>query len=101
MDSVVALHTKARRHCIQNYTFWTGSYAKFQAGKFDASALGLRGEIAQAEDLFPRYLVWKAILDEVERIDLRLPYTMEQMRRALITAATAAKSSMTSNPKLS
>jgi hypothetical protein len=51
-------------------------------------------------NLFPRYLVWQAILDEIERLDPESIETVEALRSELITAGNVAQTQSTSNPGL-
>lgn len=55
MNRVEAIHTTARRYCEEHFAFWSNKYAQ---GKWNEK---------EAKGVFPRYLVLKAILIDIER----------------------------------
>ena len=80
MDFRDALHTVARRHCIERHAFWAEAYCHLQANaRATMSVDELNWSYTdEAYATFPRYLVWEAILAEVERLEKRSAPTIEE-----------------------
>jgi hypothetical protein len=55
---------------------------------------------AEAYSTFPRYLVWEAILNEVERLETRSAATADALREELASAGWRAQTALTTNPGL-
>ena len=68
MEVGMALHTAARRYCLERYVFWAERYAEIVRRGADRK---LDGYCYTREALatFPRYNVQSAIRVELERID--------------------------------
>src|SRR5450631_1296856 len=100
MDFRDALHTAARRHCIERHAFWAEAYCRLQAS---ARATMTVDELNwsytdEAYATFPRYLVWEAILAEVERLETRSAPTIDALREELAVAGWCAQTALTINP---
>lgn len=102
MDPRDALHTMARRHCAQRFAHWVEAYRELEASGRASKSLGaLRWEYTnEAYATFPRYLVWQAILDEVERLETRLIPTVDGLQEKLEAAGRRAQTPLSSNPSL-
>ena len=102
MDFRDALHTMARRHCIERHACWAEAYGQLQAnggasisvGEFNSSYTN------EAYTTFPRYLVWQAILAEVERLETRSASTIDALREDLASAGWRAQTILTTNSGL-
>jgi hypothetical protein len=102
MDMRDALHTAARRECMEKYARWTEAYRQLQASgraskQLDELSWGYTDE---AYTTFPRNLVWWAILQEVERLETRSADSTEALREQLANAALRAETPLTTNPGL-
>lgn len=97
MDLKEALCTEARRYCIQRHAYWAEVYEGLQRTGRARSSFGYT---EQAYATFPRYLVWQAILDQVERFTTADVPTIDMLRQELITAGRRAETMLTSNPQL-
>ncbi len=84
-----ALHAAARRYCGEQYEHWLRTYR------------GSKWSEAEGYGIFPRYLVLRAILSEVERIDAQEVRSLEEMRELLLRAGLASEDGMTLNLKQS
>ncbi len=58
MDPRTALHTSARRYCIEHHNTWFRRYSEGMSG----------GAQSDADSIYPRYLVLAAILVDVESV---------------------------------
>jgi hypothetical protein len=74
MEAISALHTAARRFCIEQDTYWIGEYQKLQS----FSELSYK--------LFPRYRLAQATLIEIERVTPNQSSALDQMRKTLEAA---------------
>jgi hypothetical protein len=100
MDLRDALHTTARRHCIERHAFWAASYRRLQASE-GATVTGVKLEYSDAAyRTFPRFLVWWAMLDEIERMEARSVPGLDQLREKLAAAGRRAHTPLTANPEL-
>jgi len=97
MDTREALHTLARRHCMERHAHWAQVYEGLCRKESEEPNWEYSDE---ANATFPRYLVWQAILDEVERIETRFTPTTGLLRAELAAAGFRAQTVMTTNPKL-
>ena len=102
MDFAEAIHTSARRYCMTRYSFWVDRYSELRASDRGTKPIGGSNfrYTEDAYDVFPRYLVWQAILDEVERTQPQPIMTPAALRRELIEAGRRAQTLMTDNPGL-
>lgn len=81
MDPRDALHTMARRHCAERFAHWAEAYRELEASGRASKSLGALREYTNEEyATFPRYLVWQAILDEVERLETRRVFGREELQ---------------------
>jgi hypothetical protein len=64
----VAIHTAARRYCIERHAHWADRYAEIVRRRGDRERDGYN-YTPEALSTFPRYNVLNAILVELERID--------------------------------
>ena len=102
MDHRVALHTAARRHCQERHAYWAEAYRHLDArGEARTPVVGLKWEYSQeAYATFPRYLVWEAILNEIERLEPRSVPNADALRLALTSAGLHAETAFTTNAGL-
>lgn len=68
MRASLALHTAARRYCLERHAYWSVRYAEIARRGADRERDG-HGYTPEALDTFPRYHVLNAIRVELERID--------------------------------
>jgi hypothetical protein len=97
MNRVEAIHTLARRYCMEMYGHWSESYSKLAAQGRDRSGDGYN-YTEEALNIFPRYQVLSAILVEVESLlpaDLR---TVGAAKELLCLAGRTAESIFTKSP---
>jgi hypothetical protein len=102
MDFRDALHTIARRQCIERHACWAETYRQLQANggvRIIVDELNW-SYTKEAYTTFPRYLVWQAMLDEVERLETRSTFTVEALREELADAGWRAQTVLTTNPGL-
>ncbi len=102
MDLLHALHTMARRHCIERHAYRAAAYEQLEASG-SARKPGSRAHweyTDQAYATFPRYLVWEAILKQIERLEPRLVRGVDQLREELVSAGSRAQTTSTANPHL-
>lgn len=83
MNEGLAVHTAARRYCLQRHAFWAERYADLIQERRDRDGPGYS---AEALDTFPRYNVLNAIRVEVERIDLAELADPGAVRRRVVRA---------------
>jgi hypothetical protein len=97
MNESLALHTAARRYCLQQFTFWCERHAEIMRKRGDRPP---DRYVYSAEDLatFPRYNVLKAIRVEIERIDPNGLGDLETTRALLILAGEIAEDDFTRPP---
>lgn len=102
MDNREALHTMARRHCIERHAFWAEAYRQLDVtGAARKPVDKLKWEYTQqAYVTFPRYLVWEAILNEVERLEPGFSSSLDEFRHELVAAGQRAQTMMTTNTAL-
>lgn len=87
MDLPVALHTAARRFCMDRHDRWSGEYMRLVETGGDR--LGATYTKA-AYCLFPRYRLDKALEIEVERVGVEELDSMEGARKLLVGAGSRA-----------
>ena len=86
MNPSLALHTAARRYCLERYRYWISRYFKIpREGKREGFRYTNR-----ALDTFPRYNVLNAIRVKVERIDSDQLDEIEETRFKLLLAGETA-----------
>jgi len=84
--SIEALHTAARRYCIEQAKFW---YERYASSRVDP-------DTEAARVLFPRYLVLQEILVEVERLPPHTFGSLDEAQEWLLLAGEAAQGRSTS-----
>lgn len=102
MEHRVALHTAARRHCQERHAYWAEAYRRLDAeGNATTRGDKLNWEYtAEAYTTFPRYLVWEAILNEIERLEPHSVTNADALRPALTSAGLQAETALTANAGL-
>src|SRR5688500_6530827 len=99
MTPVEALHTAARRYCIEQVWLWSGRYQELCArGEDRVTSRGGGGAwdySPAAYDLFPRYNVLGAIRVEIERLVPAELGLLENARVAIAMAGEMASSAVT------
>ena len=96
-----ALHTAARRYCMDRSSMWKSHYDDEEAGREAEGMYPPREDDYLPEDyeVFPRYNVLDAILVEVQRITPDDVSTTDQMRDLLVSAGRTAESPFTQEPE--
>jgi len=84
-----ALHTAARRYCLERAAMWSERYAERPLGSTDPESLAI----------YPRYNVLRAILVAVERLIPSDFATLHELRDALVSAGQTAESIFTQPPR--
>lgn len=95
MNQAEQLHTLARRYCMIMSRNWGRTYSRLMNAGRDRTEVG--GYTAEAEKLFPRYLVLDAILAELERSDGAEFTAEEDAHRKILAAVWNAQSLFTEN----
>lgn len=99
MDSKESLLTAARRYCMERHAFWAEAYRQLDASA--AARVPVDGFTwdysEQAHLTFPRYLVWEAILSEIERVRPGASSSLDSFRLELAAAGFRAQTMMTTN----
>ncbi len=87
---------------MERHAYWTEAYRQLQAsGRANKQLDELTwGYTDEAYSTFPRYLVWWAILQEIERLETRSGDSTEALREQLANAALRAETPLTTNPGL-
>ncbi len=89
MEDIYALHTAARRFCIDQNTLWVNEYIKFQSeGKAQTKKLlsSTWDYSNLAYGQFPRYRLAQATLTKVEQIVPQQGDSLDKTRKALENA---------------
>jgi hypothetical protein len=97
MNAPEALHTAARRYCLERRVYWCERYSEISRQGRDRQSDGY-DYTPEALATFPRYNVLNAIRVELERIALPGLATLEDARALLVAAGAAAKDDFTRNP---
>ena len=90
------LHTAARRYCIERYAYWAKKYEELGDDLSDPIAYAYTDEEL---NVFPRYHVLQAILEEVERFRPGDFADLAEARRKLSEAANSAENMLTRSPQ--
>lgn len=96
MNEAVALHTAARRYCLERFAYWCDCYAELVSRGRDRQPNGDYTDNAWA--IFPRYNVLNAIRVEIERIDPIELAALEETKVMLIRAGDTADDHFTRKP---
>lgn len=97
MNLAQALHSAARRYCIEQYNRWTAQYAKISRAGRDRASDGYN-YTPEALSTFPRYNVLNAIRVELERIDPIELTDLHATRDLFIIAGKVADDDFTRKP---
>jgi hypothetical protein len=93
MEVTLRLHTFARRTCIERHAHWATLYSELvQARRYRTDSGDYTDE---AYEIFPRYNVLQAVLDDIEALDPANLPGPEELRSLLIQAAMSASSDFT------
>lgn len=94
MNESQALHTAARRYCLDRHAYWCNRYSAIKSKR------GFRhGPYSKAElATFPRYNVLNAIRVELERIDPESLGEIADARELIVLAGETAEDSFTRGP---
>ena len=89
-----ALHTAARRYCIERRRFWVERYIELRRGG-DQPAYGYSTKYYAT---FPRYRILNSILVKAERVTPKEFATVEDLREYLVLAGCTAEDVFTRSP---
>lgn len=95
MNLAQALHTAARRYCMEKYNYWTAEYSKIVFSGRDRNGYDYT---PRALRTFPRYNVLNAILIELERTDPKELADLNDTRDWIVLAGTNANTDFTREP---
>ena len=93
----MAVHTAARRYCLERYAHWAERYAKVVRRGRDRERDGYH-YTPEALNTFPRYNVLNAIRVEIERIDSRELGDFETAKARILRAGETANDDFTRKP---
>lgn len=88
MNEREALHTVARRYCLDRWSLWTRRYEQ----------RAISADHPEAQDIYPRYNVLAAILVDVESVAPDSFDATGDLRRFLVTAGQTATDAFTRPP---
>jgi hypothetical protein len=97
VNASLALHTAARRYCLDRHAYWCARYSEIISKRGDRQPDGSHYTPA-ALATFPRYNVLNAIRVEVERIDSAKLDDVESTRVLLVLAGETAEDDFTRQP---
>ena len=97
MNASLALHTAARRYCLERHAYWCERYSEIVRKRGDRPRDGYH-YTPEALATFPRYNVLNAIRIELERIDPADLLDLENTRGLLVLAGEAAQDDVTARP---
>jgi len=92
-----ALHTAARRYCLERYAYWRDRYSEITRDGGGRQPDGYH-YTPEALSTFPRYNVLNAIRVEVERMDPTEFTDLEKTRSLLVMAGATADDEFTREP---
>lgn len=92
-----ALHTAARRYCIERFHYWTTRYSEIVSRGADRQRAG-GNYTPEALEIFPRYNIIRAIQTETERLNPLSLCDLDTMRVWLINAGESAEDGFTGMP---
>lgn len=100
MTPVAALHTAARRYCIERADMWRKHYVTGRVHRESEAGYppGMYSYVPEDYAVFPRYNVLDAILWEVERTEPENIPTLGQLRDLILTTGRTAESLFTRPP---
>lgn len=94
METGVAIHTAARRYCLERYALWAERYAEIVRRGGDRERGGYH-YTSEALSTFPRYNILNAIRVELERIDPGELRDVEAAKARMIRAGETANDEFT------
>jgi hypothetical protein len=97
VNAALALHTAARRYCLERHAYWCARYSEILRKRGDRQQDGYN-YTAEALATFPRYNVLNAIRVELERIDPAKFGDAESTRALLVLAGNTAEDDFTLRP---
>ena len=97
MNSSLALHTAARRYCLERHAYWCDRYSEIVRQGGDRQRDGYH-YTPEALATFPRYNVLNAIRIELERMDPTKFADLENTRSLLVVAGETAADEFTRKP---
>jgi hypothetical protein len=97
VEAGVAIHTAARRYCLERYALWAGRYAEIVRRGADRGRDGCR-YTPEALATFPRYNVLNAIRVELERIDPGELRDFDAAKTRVLRAGETANDDFTRKP---
>ena len=95
MNTSLALHTLARRYCLDRHSFWCQRYSEIARAGRDRQYDGYTTEALQT---FPRYNVLNAIRVELERLEPAELADVENTRSLLVLVGESAEDEFTRRP---
>ena len=97
VNASLALHTSARRYCVERHAYWCEQYSEIVRKRMDRQPDGYH-YTAEALAMFPRYNVLNAIRVEVERIDPAKLGDADNTKALLVLAGETAEDDFTRQP---
>jgi hypothetical protein len=97
VEAGVAVHTAARRYCLERYALWAGRYDEIIRRERDRKRDGYH-YTPEALATFPRYNVLNAIRVELERIDPADVRDFEAAKARVLRAGETANDDSTRKP---
>jgi len=97
VNAPLALHTAARRYCLERHAYWCERYSEIVRKEGDRQRDGYH-YTPEALATFPRYNVLNAIRVELERIDPAKLADLENTRTLLALAGETAEDDFTRRP---
>ena len=97
MNSSLALHTAARRYCLERHSYWCDRYSEIARQGSERQRDGYH-YTPEALATFPRYNVLNAIRIELERMNPTSFGNLENTRSLLVVAGETADDDFTREP---
>lgn len=97
MNAPLALHTAARRYCLERHAYWCDRYSEILRSGGDRQPDGYH-YMSEALGTFPRYNILNAIRIELERMDPTKFADLEHTRSLLAAAGQTAHDEFTREP---
>jgi hypothetical protein len=99
MNLAQAMHTAARRYCIDQFAYWSNRYSAMSRQGTDRIETDDGWEYTpEALGIFPRYNVLRAIGVEIERLNPERLEDFVEARELLLAAGITADDEFTRNP---
>ena len=97
VNAPLALHTAARRYCLEQHAYWCDRYSDIVRKRGDRQPDGYH-YTPEALGTFPRYNMLNAIRIELERMDATTCADLETTRSLLVVAGQTANDEFTREP---